>query len=99
MPARIDRPRTAAWACDILLQIVTATATEADARRAAGFTTVDDFTDIVERLYATFSTLPVERYPLIVAHATELVTGDGDTRFRFAIDTFLDGMVVRSRRG
>jgi AcrR family transcriptional regulator len=85
----------AAWACDALLLIVTATATEADSRRAAGMNSESDFADIVERLHSTFSSLPVDRYPLIVGHATELVTGDGDTRFRFAIDTFLDGLVVR----
>ena len=93
----IDR-QAAAWACDALMLIVAATANEADIRRAAGFTTAEDFADTVQSLHATFSGLPVERFPLIVGHADELVTGDGDERFRFAIETFLDGLVARAAR-
>ncbi len=86
----------AAWACDILMLIVTATASEADVRRATG-QTFDD--DTVERLRASFAGLPPERYPNVVGHASELVAGSGDDRFRFAIDTFLDGLVARSASG
>jgi AcrR family transcriptional regulator len=84
----------AAWACDILMLIVTATASEADVRRASGQTIDADF---VERMRTTFAELPPERFPNVVGHAAELVTGDGTDRFRFAIDTFLDGLVARSR--
>jgi AcrR family transcriptional regulator len=93
----IDR-QGAAWATDVLMLIVAATATEADIRRAAGYITRDDFAHAVQHLHATFSALPVHRFPLIVAHADELVTGDGDDRFRFAIETFLDGLVARAAR-
>jgi AcrR family transcriptional regulator len=93
----IDR-QSAAWACDAMMLIVAATATEADIRRAAGFTTADDFAETVQRLHTTFSGLPVERFPQIVAHADELVTGDGDDRFRFAIETFREGLVARAAR-
>ena len=93
----IDR-QGAAWACDILMLIVAATATETDIRRAAGYVTREDFAGAVAHLRAIFSGLPVQRFPLIVAHADELVAGDGDDRFRFAIETFLDGLVARAAR-
>jgi AcrR family transcriptional regulator len=79
----------ASWAVDILMLIVTATATETDVRRAAG--DVDVF-----RIRDTFARLPVTRFPLLVGHASELTAGAGDERFRFAIDTFLDGLVARA---
>ena len=92
-------PQDAAWACDILMLIVTATAIEADIRRTAGFREPTDFETVVGRLHTLFSGLPPSRYPQIVAHADQLITGDGDDRFRFAIDTFLDGLVTRAARG
>jgi AcrR family transcriptional regulator len=91
-------PQDAAWACDILMLIVTATASESDARRAAGKTTDADLDDAVAQMRETFAALPPERFPLLIAHATELVAGAGDDRFHFAIDTFLDGVVSRATR-
>ena len=84
----------AAWAVDILMLIVTATTTEADIRQAAGNTVDDD----VFRIRDTFAALPPTRFPLLVAHAPELVAGAGDERFHFAIDTFLDGLAARAAR-
>jgi AcrR family transcriptional regulator len=89
----------AAWACDILGLIVTATAAEADVRRAAGHTAGAYRDDTVAQIGAAFAGLPPERYPLIVAHASELVAGNVGDRFRFAIETFLDGLAARSARG
>jgi AcrR family transcriptional regulator len=89
-------PQDAAWACDILMLIVTATASEADIRRDAGHAIDDDF---VEEMRSAFAAVPAERYPNLAAHASELVAGDGDDRFRFSIETFLDGLVARSARG
>jgi hypothetical protein len=89
-------PRDAAWGCDILLLITTASAAEADSRRAAGHTTEADHRDVVAQMHATFTGLPPERFPLLVKHADELLSGFGDERFRFAIETFLDGLVARS---
>jgi AcrR family transcriptional regulator len=89
----------AAWACDILALIVTATAAEADVRRAAGLAATDaDHDDLVARMQDTFSGLPADRYPLLVGHAAELTAGESDDRFRFAVDTFLDGLAARATR-
>ncbi len=89
-------PRDAAWGCDNLMLIVTATASEADVRKAAGMSFDGDF---LERLRGTFAGMSPEDYPNIVSHADELVAGTGADRFHFAIDTFLDGLVARSARG
>jgi AcrR family transcriptional regulator len=88
----------ASWAVDILMLIMTATATEADVRRAAGHTTDADRDDAVARIHDTFAGLSATRFPLLVGHASELVAGAGDERFRFAVDTFLDGLVARVAR-
>jgi AcrR family transcriptional regulator len=82
----------AAWACDILALIVTATATEADVRRDIGRA------DIVDHARNAFAELPPERFPMIVAHVAEMTAGDSQDRFHFAVDTFLDGLVARSAR-
>ena len=90
-------PQDAAWACDILALIVTATATEADVRRdpqAAG----NDPEDIVDLMRSAFAGLPPERFPMLVAHAAEMTAGDSEDRFHFAVDTFLDGLVARAAR-
>jgi AcrR family transcriptional regulator len=86
----------AAWAVDILMLIVTATAAETDVRRAAGHTTEADRVHAVSRIRETFEQLPPDRFPLLVAHSSEMVSGVGDARFHFAIDTFLDGLAARS---
>jgi AcrR family transcriptional regulator len=82
----------AAWACDILALIVTATATEADVRRDIGRA------DIVDHARDAFAELPPERFPMIVAHVAEMTAGDSQDRFHFAVDTFLDGLVARSAK-
>lgn len=91
-------PRDAAWALDILPLLTTVTAIEADARRARGETD-DDQSETAQRLRAAFESLPADRFPLVHRHAQELVSGDGDERFHFAIDVFLDGLVARTGHG
>jgi AcrR family transcriptional regulator len=86
-------PQGAAWACDILALIVTATAVEADVRRATG-----GDQDIVDRARRMFAGLSPERFPNLLAHVDEMTAGDGHDRFRFAVDTFLDGLVARASR-
>jgi AcrR family transcriptional regulator len=92
-------PQDAAWACDIFVLLVTAVASEDDVRRARGRSDDDDDRrKQVGELYKTFAGLPPDRFPLIAAHAAQMVAGDGDERFRFAIDVVIDGVVARAAR-
>ena len=63
---------------------------------AAATTTADEQ---VDELYKTFAGLPPDRFPLLAAHAAQMVAGDGDERFRFAIDVVIDGVVARAPGG
>lgn len=91
-------PQGAAWGCDIFALLVTAAAIEDDVRRARGRTHDGDRREHVDELYKTFAGASPDRFPLIVAHAAQMVAGDGDERFRFAIDVVVDGMVARAAR-
>ena len=90
-------PHDAAWACDILVLLATAAAREDDVRRPRGASD-DDRRQQVGELHRTFAGLPPDRFPLISAHAAQMVAGDGDERFRFAIDVVIDGMIARAAR-
>jgi AcrR family transcriptional regulator len=90
-------PQDAAWACDILVLLATAAAREDDVRRPRGASD-DDRREQVAELARTFAGLPSDRFPLIAANAAQMVAGDGDERFRFAIDVVLDGVVARAAR-
>ncbi len=87
-------PQGAAWACDIFVSLVTAVAREDDVRRARGRTDDGDRQEAVDELHKTFAGLPPERFPLLAAHAAQMVAGDGDERFRFAIDVVVEGVIV-----
>jgi AcrR family transcriptional regulator len=89
-------PQDAAWACDILVLLVTAVASEDDVRRARGRGGGDR--ERVDEIHATLAGLPPDRFPLITAHAAQMVAGDGDERFRFAVDVVVDGVVARAAR-
>jgi len=91
-------PQDAAWACDLFVSLVTAVAREDGVRRPRGQSDVHERSRQADELYETFAGLPPDRFPLLVAHATEMVAGDGDERFRFAIDVVVDGVVARAAR-
>jgi AcrR family transcriptional regulator len=71
--------QNAAWAADIFAAQVTYAAIEAELRRT-------DPGALAAEVTANFALLPADRFPLITAHATQLVAGDVDERFRYAID-------------
>ena len=48
------------------------------------------------RLYRAFVALPPAEFPLLTGLSEELTAGDGDVRFHFAVDVFLDGLVARA---
>jgi hypothetical protein len=64
-------------------------------RRPRGRRDDDGHQEQVNELYKTFAGVAPERFPLIAAHAAQMVAGDGDERFRFAIDAVIDGVVAR----
>ena len=91
-------PQAAAWGCDIFVLLVTAAAREDDVRRPHGRGDDGDRREQAAELYRAFAGLPPDRFPLIAAHAAQMVAGDGDERFRFAIDVVLDGMLAGAAR-
>ena len=91
-------PQDAAWACDIFVLLVTGVAREDDVRRPRGRSDDGDRQDQVDKVYKTFAGLAPDRFPLIAAHAAQMVAGDGDERFRFAVDVVIDGVLARAVR-
>ena len=81
----------AAWTADVLSAQVTYAVIEAEIRR------VDPGT-VAEQIAANFRELPVEEFPLITAHSAELVAGDVDTRFRFAVNAVIEGVLRHGDR-
>jgi AcrR family transcriptional regulator len=81
----------AAWAADILAAQVTYAAIEAELRRT-------DPGALAAEITANFARLPAGDFPLITAHAAQLVAGDVGERFRFAIDVVIDGVLSRAAR-
>ena len=89
-------PQDAAWACDIFVSLVTAVASEDDVRRARGRSDDGDRRQQIDELYGTFVGLPPDRFPLLSAHAAQMVAGGGVERFRFAVDVVTDGLIART---
>ncbi|MGB8196218.1 MAG: TetR/AcrR family transcriptional regulator [Acidimicrobiales bacterium] len=87
----------AAWACDLFVLLVTGVASEDDVRRVRGDSKADHRAQI-DQLQKTFAGMAPDRFPLLVAHAEQMVAGDSDERFRFAVDVVLDGVLARAAR-
>jgi AcrR family transcriptional regulator len=89
-------PQDAAWACDILVLLVTAAAREDDVRRPRGRNDDADWREQADQTYKTFASLPPDQFPLLSARAAQMVAGDSEDRFRFAVDVFIDGLLARA---
>lgn len=83
--------QSSAWGVDILAMVVNHAAVEADARGTG-------HREQARTVLETFSGLSSDRFPLITAHAAQLVDGDADERLGVAIDVVLDGMLARATR-
>jgi AcrR family transcriptional regulator len=90
-------PQMAAWGSDSFVSLVTATAREDEVRHPRG-RSEDDRRKQVEEVYDTFAGLSPERFPLLSEHAAQMVAGDSDDRFRFAIDVVIDGLVAQTAK-
>ncbi len=91
-------PQDAAWTGDLFVGLVMAAAREDDVRRPHGRSDDGDRQEHVDKLYKTFAGLAPDRFPLIAAHAAQMVAGDGDERFRFAINVVTDGVLAKTAR-
>ena len=78
--------------------LVTVVASEDDVRRPRLENDEADFGATVDEIHETFAGLPADRFPLLAAYAAQMVAGDSEMRFRFAIDVVIDGL-VRGRPG
>ncbi|MGW2649710.1 TetR/AcrR family transcriptional regulator [Streptomyces sp. NPDC001393] len=81
-------PQDAAWATDILATLVNHAAIEAEARPVGHREQAED-------LYRHFTAQSPDTFPLITAHAAQLVAGDVEERFRLAVDAVIDGFLTR----
>jgi AcrR family transcriptional regulator len=94
LAGRLDL-QDAVWAGDIFVSLVTASAREDDVRHPRG-SDDDDRCAQIDEIYKTFAGLPPDRFPILSAHAAQMVAGNGDERFRFAIDVVIDGVLART---
>jgi AcrR family transcriptional regulator len=84
----VDRA-TAAWAVDLLVLYVTATAAEQSERPSP--------TDALGPVAQAIARAPADQYPHIHAAGAELVSGEGEERFSWAIDVLITGVLQRPR--
>ncbi len=91
-------PQDAAWACDIFMLLAMAAAREDDVRHPRGPNDDGNRQGQADEIGRTFAALPPDRFPLIAAHAAQMVAGDGEERFRFAVDVVIDGLIASSAR-
>lgn len=82
-------PSAAAWGVDLLLLQVTGIAAEQDARRSQG--------DVIGRVARAYAEAPPEDLPHVQALHRELFSGDGSSRFEWALDVLIHG-ISDSRR-
>jgi AcrR family transcriptional regulator len=81
----------AAWTADILFAQVTHAAIESELRSF-------DSGELAREVAANLARLPVDQFPLITANAAQLVSGDFDKRFRYAVDVIVGGALARAGR-
>jgi AcrR family transcriptional regulator len=90
--------RYAGWASDLFILLATAAAREDGVRRPRPNGDNHGDEQRANEIYGVLSTLPPAKFPIIVAHAADLVAGDGPDRFRFAVDVAIDGLTAQSHK-
>jgi AcrR family transcriptional regulator len=83
-------PRAASWATDAAFLYIAAYSVVSLRRHPADVDReVADRTEMIER----YRMLPVDRFPITVVHAEDLISGDGDERFEAALRRLFYGLV------
>jgi AcrR family transcriptional regulator len=86
-----------AYACDLLPLYVTAIAYE-ESVYAGEQVSPEQLTEYVGEMRAYFESLPVSRFPNVVAFAAALTAGaQGDERFEFGLDVLIAGLAAMAR--
>lgn len=91
--------RTAAWGIDRLFLYVSSDAYEGSLhlakQRASGKDLEGYIADFIGQVRDYFANLPPEHFPNTVKYVDELVSADGDERFEFGLDLFVQGLAAR----
>ncbi|MBX6765955.1 MAG: TetR/AcrR family transcriptional regulator C-terminal domain-containing protein [Actinomadura rubrobrunea] len=89
-------PQIAAWTIDQIALYVTAHVYEGSLhlakQRASGKGREQYMADFLGQVRSYFVSLPPDRFPNIVRHVDELMTGGGDDRFEFGLDLLIRGL-------
>jgi AcrR family transcriptional regulator len=85
--------QAAAWGVDMLLLFPTARAVERTAPKPSKHATGD-----LDSIAATIAAADPDHSPHIARLADELVSGDGPSRFAWAVDVLLDGILATGAR-
>lgn len=88
--------QTVAYACDLLPLYIGATAFEEGLMDAS--LAPDQVEAYVREIRDYFTSLPVERYPNVVAIVGPLMRNEGDERFEFGLDVLVAGLAAQRRR-
>ncbi|GAA5086630.1 AcrR family transcriptional regulator [Thermocatellispora tengchongensis] len=96
-------PRLAGWMMDRLGLYVAADAYEGTLYqgRHTGDTpqeAAENFRAYFQGIADYYRSLPRDRFPAIVDHVDDLISGDGEVRFRFGLDLLLAGLEAMVRR-
>ena len=78
--------RAASWGVDLLLAYAVSTAVEQAARNEGGDAELNDLRELVESLDA-------KTYPHLAKLGAELISGEGQERFRWGLDALVNGIL------
>ncbi|MCG5214164.1 TetR/AcrR family transcriptional regulator [Streptosporangium sp. KLBMP 9127] len=94
-------PQIASWMVDRLGLYVAADAYEGSLHLARQRTSGQDIGDYMDGIFGQlavfYRSLPADRFPMIVGHVDELMSGGGVERFEFGLDLLLSGLARFAR--
>ncbi|NQX66205.1 TetR/AcrR family transcriptional regulator [Paenibacillus alba] len=80
---------SAAWGLDLLMLYASSVAFEQASRDQNGTT--------LQAISASYRSLNVKQYPMIASLQSELITSDGEERFRWGLEVILQGILQRQK--